>query len=366
MCKTLAVAKKINRLWDEVQRRKHMSEDDYTVENVIEMADKQPSTNIADPITFQFYFNHKTKVEFFSMNKGILCINNQQFLHPFITLSNLANHLYGAKNNVTEEIIGGLKEESRKMFLEFIQQANTKGKVSMSLLGNIKCGGSTDLGIDPFDITCNQKVPRNCKNIERNQIYDHQFDHVEVKYSDNSETTVVKVLAIVLLQRKQNVKLNGTIFIKTESKFSLLVLRMESTPCLNSTHLKKRLLKYSLDKKGINTILGLNIDIIDISCVVRPAWVNPIFTKDFVPNYKERITDIHKDLKFWEFEHVIITKDQDIDLFMAEETNHDNIGNVLMDIEEDININEIYDEDDKSDASSGYDGSILADEEDSS
>ena len=173
MISTLAVGKRINRLYEETERRRSSVNEGNNFNGIL--ANNQPhKKNFNGPVKLKFYFNHKTLKSslYFSTNGNDLLVDSQQFLHPFISLQNFGIHLYGTKDRMTNEIIGGLQEESRQMLLEFVKQGKNKGNVTMSLLSNIKCEGSTEVGIEPFDIKCNRQVPRNCKDIEMNQVYD--------------------------------------------------------------------------------------------------------------------------------------------------------------------------------------------------
>lgn len=317
MITRVAFRKRIARLHKEVTRREEASKFKVTqrfadpIVPITNSADELPPVNNAT--RYVFYINSNTlRVDIsVSPTTGNLNMTSFRLLHPFITIENFGIHCFGVIDPLTKKVTGGFIGDRRKMFLEFLLGQDST--VTMCLLGDIKCEGALHLGVEPFKIKCNREVPRNRKDIKSNEIKDHQFDCVDILYQGQGMETV-RVLGIIRQEKKTIVySQKGKKIVNIISYVSLLVLRMVS---VESSSGKQRLLRYS----GVKS-KGLDIDIVAIEAVVRPSMVRPIFTPDFPPNYKEKFSDIwaNKGVHIWQFEHVVIIRHEELELFRNDE-----------------------------------------------
>ena len=65
---------------------------------------------------------------------------------------------------------------------------------------------------------------------------------------------------------------------------------------------------------------GFDIDVVDLEVVVKPTCVIPQFTTDFLPNYKEKFSDICNGAKDWKFNQVPIHSHHLFQLLQYNET----------------------------------------------
>jgi hypothetical protein len=65
---------------------------------------------------------------------------------------------------------------------------------------------------------------------------------------------------------------------------------------------------------------GLDIDVVDLEVVIKPACVIAQFTSDFPPNYKEKFSDIWNGAMNWKFNQVPINSHHLFQLLQYNET----------------------------------------------
>jgi hypothetical protein len=132
--------------------------------------------------------------------------------------------------------------------------------------------GKPDEGIEPFVIHCNSRT--------------NNFSAIEVSYQGD-KTEVVRVFAIITLHQMKFTNPAQEHSIRTV----LVCGRLRENTRIrrgreDSIHCP--ILEYDILR---NTSV-LEVDVIDLTSIVRPAMLMPIFTKDFRPEYAEKSTDL--------------------------------------------------------------------------
>jgi hypothetical protein len=207
----------------------------------IEMALQPGSFSSSDPDLGTFVLNTKA----------------HKYLHPFVEFNQLYIHL----NRKTPE---GLS----KIYFENHKVNPTRYKIKLNEM--LSSRGAPELGIDPFTVHCNKD-----KN---------NFSAVEVSYQDAIH--VVRVFAIVTFHKRNLFSLDQD----ENVRIVLVVGRLRnfntSTRRLDSIHCP--MLQYDLQTRTNQ----LEVDVIDITSIIRPCCLMPIFDSNFRPNYKEVRNDL--------------------------------------------------------------------------
>jgi len=209
-------------------------------------------------------------------------MKSSTLLHPFLNLNILSDHLVHSLQDIHAFWF--------RMFLsDWQDKHNNSGsnnpQINLELIGRVSCKGKPHLGIEPFMIYSNQNVPRGRKETTNNMKFDHVFSFLEVKFEDilAEEIIIVKVLGIIRI----------TNTLTNEETIKLVVLRMisqERNKINSRSYLEQSqdlIIKYSYSEAQEGRFGGMDIDIIGLNAIVRPACVIPIFTKLFEPNHKE-------------------------------------------------------------------------------
>ena len=212
-------------------------------------------------------------------------VKDSKFVHPYIR-HNLFTYLR------TKIPTGGLSESLFKEYCD-CQKPHYSGKREVLLKVNEKLSfrGLDRLGIPPYSIECNSESPRNMKERgERNKETDQVFSACEVNFGadDNGEAiiTTVRIFAIVTLSTYKNKTTT-----KGSEKARLCRTILVCAPLMKDINPKESFIKNDsllYDFEG-NV---LQIYVVDLSSVVRPACVIPIFNEHFPIDHKEKYEDL--------------------------------------------------------------------------
>jgi len=130
--------------------------------------------------------------------------------------------------------------------------------------------GAPEFGIDPFTVHCNKD-----KN---------NFSAVEVSYQDAIH--VVRVFAILTFHKRKLFCLDQDENVRTVLVVGRLKNVNTSTRRWDSIHCP--MLQYDL----VSRTNQLEVDVIDLTSIIRPCCLMPIFDSTFRPNYKEVRSDL--------------------------------------------------------------------------
>jgi len=289
-----------------------------------------------------------------------------RYLHPFVTLHGLGIHL-------TEYCLA-LPKNSKimQLFTKIVNGSiNDKKNTRMRLLGSIKSNGSIHIGIKPFRVTCDAKMPRNKKDTINNT-FDQVFNYIEVDYGertenssdddddDNQNTNAVAAkklrstaddndddsrhddeefdtaadimseegdkATISKTAKRNNGELCRVLGIvelsdKSDTYILLVVARMVKSckkELFQPTDENINMVQYLMCQKGIE------IDVIETDSFIQPSYVTPRVSQSFPPNYHEKYTDYvtarkgPRPCENWRYSHVPIHKIHNFDLAAME------------------------------------------------
>ena len=241
-----------------------------------------------------------------SANNLINQSSSSNYVHPFI-FRQLFTHL---KNKIPEGRSRDLfkafcKDQKRILSQEGERNRNTY--VSIKVNARISSSGMANLGIPPFSIQCNSEVPRNAKTHSANKKVEQVFCACEVNFKDAEETsdgvgvangmdnnviTLVRVFAIVTLT-EYSTRDDKPI----SSRTVLVCAGLDDASRISGQKIRNSLVQYEYKKTGQNKG-AQEIHVIDLTSVVRPACLIPVFDKDFPIDFKEQYSDQLKLLSF--------------------------------------------------------------------
>ena len=184
-------------------------------------------------------------------------VNAYKYLHPFVEFNQLYIHL----NRKTPE---GLS----KIYFENHKVNPTRYKIKLNEM--LSSRGAPEFGIDPFTVHCNKD-----KN---------NFSAVEVSYQDAIH--VVRVFAILTFHKRKILSLDQDENVRTVLVVGRLRNVNTSTRRWDSIHCP--MLQYDLAARSNQ----LEVDVIDLTSIIRPCCLMPIFDSTFRPNYREVRNDL--------------------------------------------------------------------------
>jgi len=218
------------------------------------------------------------------------------YLHPYVSLEILTKVLFG----------GSLDSKCEDILKTIVQdvQLDRRMQYSMELLSGLSSPGIESFNVPPFHIHCNNSVPRNRMAHDENKVLVQDYSCLEVKFSDG-EIALVRVMAIVKLSSTvvpiQFSNAHGKSCSNGHNEVRLLVLKF--TMVEGQTNRKR--VRYSWNKKQDGRLEGLELHVIELKAVVRPACVIPQFLKSFSgierETYKE---NSHQTYKAKRFDHI--------------------------------------------------------------
>lgn len=221
-------------------------------------------------------------------------LGQSRYLHHFISMKKLGIHLV--------EGFKGHRELSALLHNFLCSSDEETG--TLELLSSISCKGSPHYGIEKFAIICDHQVQRNKKEDSVNLQNHGVFSYVEVRFINDNFVELVQLVRVLGICKLQLGNITHVV---------LIVLRMV-TPA-DEVSAIPGLKRYSYSLKGNNQIKGLDIDIVFLKNVIRPACVIPRFTKDYTPHKVETFADNEKQKYIdWRFYQVPIHKMHYIDV----------------------------------------------------
>ena len=197
-----------------------------------------------------------------SMGTFFECQKGKDLLHPFVDW----RQLYTYMNLKTPE--GWSKE--------FFQRHKLRPDLyKIKLNEMLSSSGKPELGIEPFTIHCNVKT--------------NNFSSIELSYQDD-EQHVVRVFGIVSLHQMRSDDP------RKEKKVRIVLIcgrlkKIETTARKRVDSIHCQILKYDI-LSGTNS---LEVDVIDLTSIIRPACLIPVFTSTFRPKFQEKSTDLLSD-----------------------------------------------------------------------
>ena len=188
----------------------------------------------------------------------------KNLLHPFVDWNQLFTYL----NLKTPE---GLSKEF------FLRHKVLPGLYKIKLNAMLSSRGKPELGIAPFTIHCNAQT--------------NNFSSLEVSYI-NEQKEVVMVFGIVTLHEMgpsnpTNQEVFRTVLVCGRLR------KHETSRAMGKRHdsIHCQIVEYDI-KRNSN---ALEVDVIDLTSIIYPACVIPIFTQSFRPNYREKKADLTVD-----------------------------------------------------------------------
>ena len=203
-----------------------------------------------------------------------------QFLHPFITPQSLYQIL---KVKIP-------RGQSQHLFDRHISDVND---VSVQLLSMLSSPGEISLGMKPFILYCNSKVPRyksenKLTNIRKT--FDQIFSCVEGYFEEEvdefsrAKPTQWRIFAIVNMKEKAKTLQRGRGEQHKESTV-LVVGRLKPSAVLPKIQLPHDKVEYCTTNRR------LEIDVIDLDVISRPVCLIPVITETFPFNFQEAYRD---------------------------------------------------------------------------
>ena len=196
-----------------------------------------------------------------------------QYMHTFLSM-----------NTFTELFFSDSLEPGpcRDMVIEFVdtQVKKLSSNVSIELLAGLACTGIKSFGVPAFKIYANRLVPKNRRAIKDNQEFHPNFSCLEVTFRGEEVFSVVRVLAII--------KVEGDEF----SDIRLLVVQLRPTADARTNFLAAKKLEYSFTPAEGGRRDGLDIHLIELSSIVRPACVVPVFPIGWNAYMHEEFKDV--------------------------------------------------------------------------
>ena len=215
-------------------------------------------------VTLEFYGTGDT-----GLFKGPVVPGGQvpQFIHPFLSMSSFS-----------EIILASFLADSSTRFNRCLDDLVTdfrnrspNPRYRMELLQGIRCSGITEFYIPSFHIYCDSRMPYNKKVHIDNKVFYQKFSWIEVNFGD--EEAIVRVLAIVRISPAFYTRdSHGHIPL---GEVRLVVIKLKE--CVK----EKGLFGYSFTQANQETSApeGPEIHVIELSSIIRPACVFPVFTK---------------------------------------------------------------------------------------
>lgn len=218
---------------------------------------------------------------------AMLGSNVPQFLHPFLSMSIFTEILLHEFNVNKQSRFG----ECMNSWAADIKTKNDQPRYRMELLQGIRCSGIIEFYIPSFHIYCDSKVPHNRMAHIENQSFYQKFSWVEVNFAD--EVAIVRVLAIVRISPTTVTRdAHGHVPL---GEVRLIVLKIRKCPT-------GELYEYSFTPRRDGALGGLEIHTIELSSVIRPACVIPVFTKSSVSSpqetYSHNLRQTYKSFRF--------------------------------------------------------------------
>ena len=202
-----------------------------------------------------------------------------QFLHPFITPKSLY-----------EILKAKIPMGCQHLFDRHILDVND---VSVQLLSMLSSPGEISLGMKPFILYCNSKVPRyksENKLTNISKTFDQIFSCVEGYFEEeddefsSAKPTQWRIFAIVNMKEKAKTLQRGKIKHHEESTV-LLVGRLKPSAVLPKIQLPHDKVEYCTTNRR------LEIDVIDLDVISRPVCLIPVITETFPFNFQEAFQD---------------------------------------------------------------------------
>ena len=186
------------------------------------------------------------------------CPNGAKLLHPFIDFKQLFTYL----NLKTPD---GLSKE----FFQSHKKWPQSYKIKLNEM--ISSRGKPELGIQPFTIHCNAET--------------NYFSAVEVSFQSQVQE-IVRIFGIVTLHEMSQTNPPRENNVRTLLVCACLK-RREAARRLDSIHCP--ILEYEIVRNA------LEVDVIDLTSIIRPACLMPIFTSIFRPDFEEKRADLTAD-----------------------------------------------------------------------